>query len=253
MEQVSVATTLSALLLTALAGSLHCAGMCGPIVAGFVSAFKSVTLTVNGQEPATSARRRLALDLIGYHAGRLWTYAMLGLIAGIAGQKLREGSTLIGWQRPAAIAASIGVVLVGISMFGAIPILRRRGKSMGCSSQAISNTRWLAPLVRGRGIMHRIILGAIMGLLPCGLLYGVLVLAATLPHPLLSALGMLIFGLGTLPAISVVVVTVSRIPARWRSAGVSTTAMLIILSGIFMFVRAMYVTDGCASCAHLSP
>ncbi|MCE9592351.1 MAG: sulfite exporter TauE/SafE family protein [Planctomycetes bacterium] len=57
-----------------------------------------------------------------------------------------------------------------------------------------------------------------MGLLPCGLVYAMLAVVATLPHPLLSASGMVVFGLGTLPALIAVLLSDSSMSALPRGA-----------------------------------
>ena len=65
--------TLVTVLVVSLLGSLHCAGMCGPLVAVAVA---DRTVTSNGMR---------ALLNVAYHGGRLVTYTLVGVICGIIG------------------------------------------------------------------------------------------------------------------------------------------------------------------------
>ena len=65
-----------ALALTGLAGSLHCVGMCGPILLGLSRRLPE--------------GRSFSSDALAYHLGRLWTYALLGLAAGAFGLRLER-------------------------------------------------------------------------------------------------------------------------------------------------------------------
>jgi sulfite exporter TauE/SafE len=47
-------------------------------------------------------------------------------------------------------------------------------------------------------------LGVVLGLLPCGVVYAALMVAASTGHALTAALGMLAFALGTMPGLGVV-------------------------------------------------
>ena len=81
-------TFFSAGLLLGLAGSGHCLAMCGPLVAALGPRLHSLT------------RGRHFRRLLLYHAGRLATYLLLALPAGILGRLL----SLQGLGRAAAIA-----------------------------------------------------------------------------------------------------------------------------------------------------
>lgn len=81
----------------------------------------------------------------------------------------------------------------------------------------------------------RFLLGWIMGFLPCGLVYVMLAAVAALGHPLASALGMIAFGLGTLPALSGVVLAARLLPIRWRRHGNRAAAVMALVVGS-MFV-----------------
>lgn len=227
------------LFVTGLAGSLHCVGMCGPILLAF---HRAVGRGAGGTERSAGGLRFFA-----YHAGRLWTYAMLGLAAGWAGLGLREKSALLGWQRPLSVALSAVVILAGAAALGLIPGLRLDFSFGGCGVHRGGRLRGL--LVDPR-LAARLVLGAVMGLLPCGLVYAMLLVVASLPHPLMSALGMLAFGAGTLPALSAVVLGSQAAPAWLRAQGSRITALLVVVVGIFMLARALLVEPGMPHAGH---
>jgi len=246
MELNSVLAIYLSLLLAALAGSLHCIGMCGPILAGFSQSFAASTpLTVNGDAP----RRTVAWGFVWYHAGRIWTYAMLGLFAGVVGQHFREGTAFLGWQRWASIALAGAVVLSGIALAGIIPGLRLDVGTGGCGIGKLARFPLLASLVRGQGVAPRLLLGAVMGLLPCGLIYAMLVTVASLPTPIHAALGMVVFGVGTLPSLTSVLLAANLIPTRWRVHGSKLAAACVILTGLFMLGRATLAPEDCHAAA----
>ncbi len=91
-----------------------------------------------------------------------------------------------------------------------------------------------------------------MGLLPCGMVYAMLLVTSTLASPLHSALGMVCFGAGTLPALSAVVLGSRAAPAWLRARGTRIAAGLLVAMGVFMLARALLVTPG-AAMAHASP
>ncbi len=217
------------LFLTGLAGSLHCVGICGPLLLGFSRVLDS--------GPNRSPR----LDFAYYHAGRLWTYGLLGLLVGWAGSGLREGSIHLGWQRPLAILISVLVIGSGAAALGLIPGFRLQLSSPGTCLRPLNPGSYLASFLGGPRRSGRLLLGAVMGLLPCGLVYTVLLIAATLGSPLHSAVGMICFGAGTLPALSAVVLA-GRLAPRWlRAAGSRLAAVVLVGIGLFMLARSLLV------------
>ncbi len=223
------------LFLTGLAGSLHCIGMCGPILLAF-----SQALSAGGARPGFWRP-----DFFYYHAGRLWTYGLLGFLAGWAGFELREGSAYLGWQQVFSVVLAGLVIVSGVAALGVIPGLRLDLSLPGCG---MADTRagrpqgWLSTLLREPRHVARLLLGAVMGFLPCGLVYAMLLVVASLPSPLHSALGMVCFGAGTLPALTAVVLG-SRAAPRWlRAHGTRIAAVLLIVMGLFMLARALLVS-----------
>ncbi len=168
-----------------LAGSGHCLGMCGGIV---------TALALSRREADASGR--FLFNLL-YHAGRIVTYSMLGLLAGLV-----AAGGMTAAVKPFAtglfLAANLFVMAIGIgTAFG----MRQFGISTLDGSWRGFPGRQLTRLVAGTSVFAAVPTGLLMGLLPCGLVYGVLISAATSGSPLKGAGMMLAFGCGTVPVI----------------------------------------------------
>ncbi len=163
---------LSALVM-GLIGSLHCAGMCGPIM---------LILPFQHFSPV---RRGGALAL--YHLGRISVYATMGLV-------LHSFKSLFHPQWQQGVSLTLGALLLvgGLYSFlvrGNMPSLPWTGWVRRQASRFMGNPSFSAITVAG----------VLNGLLPCGLVYMALSLAATAPSAPEAALAMYAFGAGTLP------------------------------------------------------
>jgi len=177
-----------------MVGGLHCLQMCGPIVLAF-----SLPLG-NGQ--------RLRAHL-GYHAGRIVTYMLLGTLAGAAGGGLGVVGRMAGLATGARIVSGAAMIIAGILMIGLLPSsglvkIQRRGVTARLS-------RVLARLLTAPRGKFR--LGLALGFLPCGLVYAALLKAMESAGAVSGALTMLAFGLGTAMALGAVGV------ASWFAGG----------------------------------
>jgi sulfite exporter TauE/SafE len=169
-------------LVLGMAGSVaHCAAMCSPFVL-FVSARYA--------RPATS-RAPLAAQA-WYAGGRLTTYALLGAAAGALGGTVQMVASLAGLQRAAAIVA--GTLLVGSAIAA---LSQSRFKLDPHAGWFGAFTRRLYRRVPG----HPYVIGLILGLLPCGLLYTAVVAAVATGGAAAGALALAAFGIGTVPAL----------------------------------------------------
>lgn len=175
---------LLAAFLTGLAGAGHCAGMCGGIAGALAHAIP--------------ARQRTFLLSAGYSAGRVGMYALLGALAGATAALLSPRDTGLAM----AVARLLtGVVLLAIGLY----LLGLAGWMRWLEAAGARVWRRLAPLARRllpvTTLPRALALGALWGLLPCGLVYGALLYAATAGSSLAGAASMLAFGAGTLPAV----------------------------------------------------
>lgn len=163
-------------------GSPHCLGMCGGLVAAFSLSMKEVS----------PAKRRALIAT--YHIGRLLSYASLGLIAGLLGTAVLQ-LLMVGNNIP-RILLGLVLVFVGMTMLG-LPFLTKLERFGMRFWQALAPLRKkVFPLTT---FPRALTAGLLWGFLPCGLVYGALLIAVVGHDPLTGAVLMFVFGLGTVP------------------------------------------------------
>ena len=175
--------TLFSAFLVGLLGGGHCVGMCG----GFVGA---VTLSL----PAARARWPFTL---AYNGGRIASYTLAGVLAGLIGSSGFFLEHLLPMEKVLYGLASLMLVALGLYLAGlwhGVLWLERAGAGFWRHLQPLSKK--LLPL---RSLPQAFALGLLWGWLPCGLVYSVLVVALSTGTALQGGALMLAFGLGTLP------------------------------------------------------
>lgn len=172
-------------LLAGFFGGGHCLGMCGPIVVMFESAGG-----VNGMSLA---------NRLGYNAGRGIFYAALGTAAGAAGTILTRVAGIESGLSLLRMAAAALVVVLGINLLFNVQLLRLLESGGGILWRKLSPlARHVLPMT---SLPRAIATGILWGALPCGLVYSAVAMAATTGSGPAGALVMLVFWLGTLPAL----------------------------------------------------
>jgi len=173
--------------LSSLLGSLHCAGMCGPLVAVYAGA----------PAPGESWRRRAAAHA-AYSLARLTAYAALGAFAGAFGAAIDRAAGFTGVTRAAAIVS--GALIAG---WGLHALLAARGVRVGRLGPPAALRHALGVAMRSLAARPPLARSALLGLgtalLPCGWLYAFVVTAAGTGTPARGALVMAVFWSGTLP------------------------------------------------------
>lgn len=194
-----------------LIGSLHCAGMCGPL---------AMMAPLSSPNPRHTTAARLA-----YNLGRILTYTLLGALVGAVGQAVAWA----GVQRWISIATGILVVAAFAS---SKPFFLTPTASLG-----VGRLKGIfSVLLKQRSIGSVFALGTLNGLLPCGLVYVACSASATTAHPFLGMAYMAAFGLGTLPMMLAITFSGQAIPPRIRFrlqrliplCGLTVGALLIV-------------------------
>ncbi len=170
-------------LLTALTigllGSLHCIGMCGPIALALPVPKSSNLIFFSGR--------------ILYNSGRIISYALLGLLFGFLG----KGFVAWGYQQSLSIA--LGVIIL-ILLF--IPV-KYKNKFLGMNiilkiTEPLK--KMIGNLFKRDSLPSFLLIGFLNGFLPCGFVYIGLAGATATGSPLTGMFFMILFGLGTFPA-----------------------------------------------------
>jgi sulfite exporter TauE/SafE len=214
-----------------LAGSLHCAAMCGPLALALPTAGRSSLGLFAGR--------------CAYTLGRITTYCALGLVFGLAGRTL----AMAGIQRWVSIA-------LGLTLLAGLLASRRLALWQPVTRLVEQLKHPMAGLLRRRSLAALAMLGLLNGLLPCGLVY-VACAGATATGGVLSGVQyMAAFGLGTAPLMLAISLSGKLVPLPLRlrlraaiPASVFLLAMLLILRGMALGIP--YVSPDLAQgCCH---
>jgi len=157
-----------------LVGSLHCAGMCGPL---------ALALPVAG-----NTRSAFVLGRLLYNLGRIMTYCILGVVFGLAGQ----GLALAGLQKWVSLIAGAAILL-------SLVVSSRIGLGRPITKSVMWLKKGVGRLLQQKTFGALFLLGSLNGLLPCGLVYVAAAAAATTGSLHMGVMSMAMFGLGTLP------------------------------------------------------
>lgn len=170
------------ILLGGLLGSSHCVGMCG-----------AFAMLVGMNRPTV---RENVIAQLSYSAGRLLTYSTMGAVAGYLGLRLVKSAPEL-LNIPAALCLLAGVLLVIEGLF-ATGLLKRKGIKSSVQGGCLMSPLF-ATMLRMPGMRNAFSAGLLTGMLPCGLLYAFLSLAASTGDMLRGMAVMAVFGLGTVP------------------------------------------------------
>lgn len=208
--------------LVGLLGGGHCIGMCGGIVG-------AVTLSLPGQRPRVPY-------LFAYNGGRIASYMLAGVLAGLLGASSVFLHHVWPVEKLLYGLASLMLVVLGLYLAGfwqGVLVLERAGGLLWKRIQPLS--RRLLPL---RSTAQAFALGLVMGWLPCGLVYSVLVAALATGSAAQGGLLMLSFGLGTLPTLLTMGLAAVRLKAFLQRTWVRRASGLLVLGfGLAGFLR----------------
>jgi sulfite exporter TauE/SafE len=209
---------IAAVLAASLIGSLHCAGMCGGIVALCVG-------TASDED-----RRAWPLHL-AYNGGRLLMYSALGAVSGALGAALDLGGSLFGFQRAGAVVAGTLIIL-----FGLIALLRLAGfmPRLAKLPQPLNRLfqRGLRMVVDRPPVERAFVIGVLTGFLPCGWLYAFVITAAGTGNVLAGTLVMAAFWAGTVPVLAVLGIGLQKLAGPLRRHVPAATALILVAVGI---------------------
>lgn len=176
-------TTLLTLFLLGFLGGTHCVGMCGGLSSAFVL-----------QLPPHISRIKLILLL---NLGRLGSYALIGALMGALSQSTLLLNETRLFQMILFVAANVLLLLMGLylaGIFAGAAHIERIGKPIWRKLNPFLNK--LLPI---QSLKSALLVGALWGWLPCGLVYNAALYALSSQSAGQGALYLLAFGLGTLP------------------------------------------------------
>ncbi len=213
---LDLAPLLVSAVILGLLGGGHCLGMCGGLMG-------ALTLAI----PKEQRSRRFRL-LLAYNLGRILSYATAGLLIGLAGWAVSNS--------PAAMIMRVlaGLLLIAMGLYLAgwwsgLTRIEGVGRGLWRHIQPVANR--LLPV---SSLPRALLLGALWGWLPCGLVYSTLLWSASQGNALDSALLMLAFGLGTWPVLLATGLAAERVTALLRKRSVRMAGgLLVIIFGVW--------------------
>lgn len=195
-----------------LLGSAHCMGMCGGIAA---------TIGLRQHQKRID-------HLLGYNFGRVISYSIAGALVGSLGFLLK--GEILGL----ALRTFAGLLLIAMGLYiakwwqGLLQVEKLGGYAW----------RFIQPfaarLLPVESAKQAITLGFFWGWLPCGLVYSTLLWSATAQSASQSALLMLAFGVGTLPAMLLTGILAQQAQSLLANQYVrSISGLMVIVFGIY--------------------
>ena len=201
-----------------IVGSLHCAGMCGPL---------ALVLPV-----PQGGRAQFVAGRLLYNAGRVVTYALLGAVAGLVGRRL----FMAGAQQTVSIV--LGVVLLVVAL---APVVLKRLRIGSTLLARISDPvqRMIGALLQRSSLLALFLLGLVNGILPCGLVYMALAAAITTGGVLQGVLFMTGFGAGTAPMMFLIALAGKQIQGGLRKRLTALMPVFTAVIAVLIILRGM--------------
>ena len=201
-----------------LLGSVHCIGMCGPLVMALPISHRS-----NFQKTVT---------LFLYHAGKIMSYAILGLLFGLFGSQL----PVFGVQRNISVIIGITMLLYGIYVF----VLKSKYLQLGPFNNVYNFiVKCLSKLFKSKYMVSFFFIGMLNGLLPCGMVYLALSSAMATQNLLQGGLLMVFFGMGTVPALMLVAIGGQFMGFTFRRKIQTLLPVFIFSMGVLLILRGL--------------
>ena len=198
-----------------LFGSPHCLGMCGGIVTAF---------GLSMQHVSDSKKNGLILT---YHLGRLISYSLLGLIASVVGVAIFQ--SIMSNSAPRIVLGAV-LVLIGLAMLG-LPLFNQLEKFGMRFWQSLAPLRKKVFPIDSFG--KALFAGLLWGFLPCGLVYGALMMAIAGNNIATGAALMFVFGLGTMPMLIATQKTVGMLQSSIKHFRLrQINGVIMMLSGL---------------------
>jgi uncharacterized protein len=200
-----------------LVSSLHCVGMCGPL---------SLALPVQ----YLFKTQRIAAILL-YQVGRVISYSTLGFILGFAGRRIY----LAGYQRWFSIALGLTMLFLLIHYW----ILRKRLQPNFLNGFYLTIQGLMSRILKTRGTFPFLFFGIANGFLPCGMVYLALAGALVTTQITQSVLFMVMFGVGTIPAMIAVSFLGQFFTLKIRNSFRRIIPVFISIMAVLLILRGM--------------
>lgn len=207
-----------------LFGSLHCAGMCGPI---------AMMLPAN-----KTFLRKANISRLLYNAGRAVAYMLIGLVFGLLGSAI----SISGYQKQLSIFS--GIIILLIIFFTAAQKFQNRFSAF-IARLTMPVRILMKKLFAQQSPSAHLGIGLVNGFLPCGLVYLAAAGSVTAGSIGGSILYMALFALGTFPVMLAMSFSVSLLKGSWRNWYSKATPIVSIALALFLIYRGTQMKTAC--------
>lgn len=215
------------LFIIGLVTSVHCVAMCGGI--------NLSQCIPRGEAGGEQSRSAALIPTFLYNLGRVISYTVIGFLLGLVGM-LIGGETSVGLptmlQGVLKLVAGMFMVIMGINMLGLFPWLQRftpRMPRIFAQKVNAEKARSHSPLI----------VGLLNGLMPCGPLQSMQIVALASGNPFAGALSMFLFSLGTVPLMFGLGSIVSALGKKFTSRVMTVGAVLVVVLGLAMLSQGI--------------
>ncbi len=200
-----------------LLGSMHCVGMCGPLVLAIPT--------------SATSRWKFIVERVIFNLGKALTYGVMGAGVGLAGKGM-----VMNFQQDVSILLGVTILLTIVIPLGFKTKLEKISPLKYFYS--FIKERFVI-LIRKRGMTALFALGTLNGLLPCGLVYTALIGATAVADVWQSALFMIVFGIGTSPILIAVSLAGKLFSVKYRSFFSRAIPVMSIALALILILRGM--------------
>ena len=189
-----------ALLLTGLLTSVHCIAMCG-----------GLSLSQSMKRGEQSSWRSSVL----YNMGRVCSYTLTGALLGALGSVV---SISVEVRAGIGLFAGLVMLLMALNMLDLLPFLRKI--HIPCPQRIQSGSALLVGLCNG--------------LMPCGPLQAMQLVAVASGNVVTGALSMFFFSIGTVPLMLIFGLAAGTLLQKWRSRMLLAGSCMVFLFSVYM-------------------
>ncbi|MBD3637338.1 MAG: sulfite exporter TauE/SafE family protein [Crocinitomicaceae bacterium] len=203
-------------LILGLLGSWHCVAMCGPIAV---------------MVPGSKGKNKwIAMGL--YHLGKITSYVLIGAFFGLF------TAFITSFKIQAVITISAGI-LFGIIAFAPAILNYIEKKGFKFFNSVIHFKNKLANSLNKNSAEYGLYIGFFNGFIPCGMVYMAAIAAMVQPSLIESSLYMVLFGLGTVPLLTLAMYTSGFLKRKLLMRSVSIRTAALVFISIFMIWKGI--------------
>lgn len=191
----------------------HCSVMCSPLVGAQMLELKEVKCS------------QWYMSI--YHVGRISSYVLLGIVATLAG----------GWLFAGHLSQLANVVMLAAGLMFIVSALKPL-QTHACPAHKFSKLQRAINMVPSQYAIYYL-RGLLMGFMPCGMVVAALMLVSTFHSPIMAALAMALFGLGTLPLLQLAGFGALRLSHHYPNGTRIAGRGVMALNGCFLCAIGM--------------